>query len=662
MAKSASAVAAALLCLTGCAGGGAPTFERFDLSATPPASRYPDVPAAVLLDRGLLTFGIDPARRVPYARLRRYRRIKVLRPEGRDQARVTVPYDPNSVVTGLVARAVYPDGRVVEASGDIRDVVASNDRRQKLLVLPEVDVGTVVEHTYDLYIDDLRFLPAWVFQGRFPTIRSEYAVLVPEGFAIDLRFSRDGRFIDRPPERFEVEGATRYSWSMADLPPRFAEADMPNPDLLSPRAHVLFRSVRIGEQVFNGFRSWDDVATWQFTRFRHWDQLSEATASEARRIAGNAPPEDRALKLTEVIARDLKSPPGAQPPFWRAPPTHPDALLAQRFADPTGRGMLLVALLRAVNIPAVPALAAYRGADVLVPDAATVRAVDAVVAVVPRPGAPLILDPGQLTLGPDLASPRLQQTRLIVMRPTGTELLRVPRSTPESSRCEVDFQVDLDQAGVLSGRLDARLTGAEAGALRTALMEAKPQGYAQIVSTFLKTRGFSLPLESVIIADLRALRRPLTLKARIRGDLAPADEPPPNDLSTSERSAVPSFIRVGAILGSDSGPLRPTRQSPLLFSAPRTVDIQGTLGLPEGYEVDALPPPARHRHAEDAVTLQVRTDAPRRIGLVRRERWSSTEISPRAYARYVRFREALRTSEAQAFSVRADPDSLLLLR
>lgn len=629
------------LVLSACASANRPTFERFDPRVTPTASDHPDVPAIVLLDRGLLTFSMDPERGIPLARLRRYRRLKILRPSGRTLANVEVPYDPGTVVFGLIARSVQPTGRTNTVANPA-DVAHAGGTRAKVLSVPDVGPSSVVEYTYDVFMEDLRFIPPWVFQCALPTVRSEFAVVVPPGFSVDLRYSTEGRFVDRPPERFEVGGATRYSWSSADLPPRFDESPMPAPDLLAPRAHVLFLGARLNNKRFRGFDSWDAVVRWHEKRFAGWQTLSPPTVDEARRVAGDSPPEERALKLMEVLARDLPAGPGAVPPLWRAPANHPDRVLSARQANPTTRGMLLTALLNAVDVPAVPGLVAYGDRDVILPDAPTVRALHAVVAVVPRPRGPLILDPNQLTVSTEVPSPALQDTRLVVVQSEGAEVLRVPTSPPSASASEIDFALKLAPRGGLSGTVNLRATGAEAGRLRRRLFDGNPEDYATTVSEFLNRRGVAVAVESVSIADLRALRRPLSIKAKI-----------------APRQALKgqgTFVRVGDILGWPTEPVRQTRRSPLLLGAPHAVEVRGTLVLPEGYEPDVMPPRAEHRFDGVSVELSIRAETRQRIGFVRRERWSRTEVSVDQYRAFHRFVQAVRASEDEAFSIKRPPE------
>ncbi|MEM7675399.1 MAG: DUF3857 domain-containing protein, partial [Myxococcota bacterium] len=584
-------------------------------------------------------FGIDPERQVPYARLRRLRRVKVLRASGRRLSRVEVRYDPGAIVRGLSARAVLPSGEIRKAEQGIQDIVQADGVAAKALRISDVEVGTIIEHTYDLYADDLRFLPPWRFSGPFPTIRAEYVVSVPANFEIDLRFSENGQFVDRPPERFELDGATRYSWTLSNLPPQFTEDGMPAPELLAPRAHVLFKKATLPQRTVSGFDSWDAVARWQQQRIPGWTALSDATVREARRIAGEGSPSEKALKLAEVLARDFKNGPTSDIPLWRAPAEHPDRVFAAKTSNPTTRGMLLVALLRAIGIEADPALFAYRDRDALIPDAPLVRALDGVAAIVSQSDGPMIIDPNQATLSAQVPSPRLQGTRIVAVRNDGAEVMRVPRSTADQSRCDIDFRTKWTAKDGVFGTVDVRLTGAEAGALRADLLAASAGDYAAIVGRFLHSRGFALPIESISIADLRALHRPLSLKGRVAS----------TDAIRVEASQL--LIRTGAFIGWPSTPVRQTRRTPLLLGPARQVRVRGSLSMPEGHAPQILPPAAEHTYDGVHVQWAARKENDRRIGFARSERWTKPSIPRSRYERFAAFLEAVMDGEEQAISV-----------
>lgn len=631
-----------LLCL-GCSSSlPRPEFERFDARVTPGPEVYPDVPAVVLMDRGELLLTADVERRTPIGRLRRYLRIKVLREPGIALSRVEVPFDPGSSVFGFNAQVITPEGRVVPAALENLTETghAPSGRRAKAIQLTDVTVGSVIEYTYDLYVDDLRFLPPWIFQGELPTVRSEFAVVVPPGYTVDLRYSRDGAFMDRPPERFEVPEGIRFSWSEAKLPALFPEEGRPDPALLAPRAHVIFLAAKIAGREFKGFSSWDEVGEWFLSRQPNWAELSSATVEEARRVAGDAPADERALKILEVLARDLPPEPGPTPPLWRARLVHPEVVLKEQRANPTSRGLLLVALLRAAGLPALPGLYANRDEDLLLPDLPTVYGLDGVAAVIPRANGALVLDPSELTISTDVPPPRLQGTRVITMSPEGSEVVLVGVSSPEASKSEIDCTLELDKRGDLFGTLRATLTGAEAGTLRAALREVPPEDYAQITSDFLRARGSGVPVDSVDIADLSALRRPLTLKGSVKVD----------QVVTGEGTEI--YLPIGRILGAATGTIREVRRAPLKRGAPRQIEVKATLTLPEGWEAPTLPAPRTESWAGGQVQLNLRSETRRRIGFLRSAVERGGEVDKRAYAAFRHFLGQVKNAENEPFVIK----------
>jgi uncharacterized protein DUF3857 len=630
-----------------------PDFERFDPAVTPTGADYPDVPAVVLLDRGTLQLTVDAVTRNPLAKLTRLHRYKILRDASWiDVKHVVIPYDPGSVVAGLLVRKISPEGRIEEIDEkNFADGAHESGRRALTVSIPGAVPGTIVEYTYDLYIPDPRFVPPWLFQSSLPTVRSEYAVQAPRGFQVDLRFSRDGAFVDRTPERFDTDGGTRYFWSEANLPARFQEPGMPSPELLSPRAHVIFMGANVGGADRPGFASWEDVGAWFVARVPNWTKLEPATIAEAKRLAGETSTEEKALKLLSIVARDLGWEPGPQLPLWQTRVVHPEIVLKEKRGNATSRGLLLVALLRAVGISAIPALVAYRDHGVLLPDLPTVYELDGVVAVIPRNQGPLILDPSQLTVSADVPPPRLQGARIVALREDGAEVMLVPTSNPSDSRTSLSYDLKLDVRGDLFGTMEARLTGSEAGLLRQQLLEADVGAYADIVSQFIKERGGGIAIESASIADLSELRRPLGVKGTV-----------------SVRKAVSGdgtslALALGKIVGSDDhqveSRLREVRRAPLRAGAPREVEIVATISMPEDYEPEQLLPAFTEKWEGGEVSIKMRSEGTRRIGIVRKGAVRVLEVKPQQYADYRRFRRAVVAAEERSFTIKRPPPRTL---
>lgn len=625
-----------------------PEFERFDVRVTPTAAEHPDVPAVVLLNRGTLNMTVDAKNALPIGRLRHLHRVKVLRETGLGRGKVVVPFTAGEAIYGLTARSISPEGEIWYADPDDERLIKLADGRQaKSLTVPKVAPGWVVEHTYDRYIRDVRFVEPWVFQTDVPTLRSEFAVVAPTGFAVDVRYSRDGAFVDETPERFDTPEGTRFFWSASDQPAIFDEPGMPSRALMAPRAHVVFQSARLRNDTFVGFGSWDDVGAWFFDRVPAWSEVGDATVQEAKRVAGDTSEEEKALKIQAAIASGLGWSSKVHVPVYRADLPLPEEVLREKAGNRTSRGLLLTALLRAAGLPAVPALVAHRGEDVIIPDAPTAVNLTGVVAVIDRPNGSLILDPNQLTVTADVPSPALQGTRMVVLRGDVAEVRKVPISAPEASKSELRYTLELDTRGSIFGRLEGRLTGAEAGELRTALVEAAPVDYASVVNAFLAARGAGLGVDSVRIADREALRRPLT----IEGTIAPTQ--------VVEGEATEAFVRVGRFIGGPDTPMREVRRAPLMLGVPRTVDLFVRLTLPEDHETGALAPPVSEAWSGGQVDLSMRAETRRRFGFSRIETRTALDVPTKRYPEYRRFREGVRVAEDQVFSIKRPPPKIL---
>ncbi|MCC7386366.1 MAG: DUF3857 domain-containing protein [Deltaproteobacteria bacterium] len=635
------------LCLGACASSGAagPVFERFSQETTPGADAYPVVGGLVLLDRGTLRFLHEAERRAPLARLRHHHRLKVLRPAVLAQRRIEVAVDPGSTVVGLIARIVTADNDVIDL-GDPEEIRLADGRKGLAIALPVLTEGMVVEHTYDAYFGDPRFVPPWYFQARLPTRRSEYAVVAPPGFQIDVRFLEGGvPNVARAPERFDTEEGTRLSWSLADLPAVFDEPQMTSFQRDAPQVQVSFAGAQIGGHQWTGFASWDDVRRWFLEeRVGDWSRLSPPQRAEAQRIAGDAPLEEQALKLLEVVARDLPWTAGPRPPLWRAEAPIAENTLLLKQGNGTSRGLLLAALLRAAGIDALPAFAADRRDALLLPDFPSVRQIDRIVAVIPRSQGALILDPSGLTASGDVPSPAVEGTRIITLGPDGAEVLSVPIPSPKDSRATISYDLRADAAGNAAGKVDVRLTGAQAGALRTLLIPTTPDRYAEILSEYLGQLGAALPIQDVTLADLSELRRPLLVRgsASIEGLIQ-------DQGGGSAQIDLRKLVRAG-------GP-RPVdrRRYPLALGAPFQSELAITVSLPDDHKLEASPAPLSQTFAAGVQELTIRAETPHRLGIRASIETHQLELAAVEYPALARLLEAVERAVSVPLPVSRPP-------
>jgi len=130
-----------------------------------------------------------------------YLRIKILTEEGRKYANVEIPYfkqDASISISNIRARAIRPDGSVINFDGKIYDKTVEKTKGVKTLVkafsLPDVQVGGIIEYHFNYdFTDNYIFNSYWAVS--------------------DDLFTRSAKFSLKP----FPEWAVRWSWP-AGLP------------------------------------------------------------------------------------------------------------------------------------------------------------------------------------------------------------------------------------------------------------------------------------------------------------------------------------------------------------------------------------------------------------------------------------------------------------
>jgi hypothetical protein len=110
-----------------------------------------------------------------------YYRIKVLTEKGKELATVELPYlKGDKKVTDIKGRTIHADGTVIPLTVKPEDLtVAKTGERQigkKVFTLPSVEVGSILEYSYDLrYDDDEVSSPLWEIQRPYFVHKAHYS-------------------------------------------------------------------------------------------------------------------------------------------------------------------------------------------------------------------------------------------------------------------------------------------------------------------------------------------------------------------------------------------------------------------------------------------------------------------------------------------------------
>src|SRR5437764_6249440 len=104
-----------------------------------------------------------------------YHRIKILREEGKILGNVEIPVPPEYSMSSIQARTIHPDGRIIDSKDKPFEKLISRDRETKftakVITLPAITVGSIIEYKYSLTWEKHLFDTTWVIQHNLYTLK-----------------------------------------------------------------------------------------------------------------------------------------------------------------------------------------------------------------------------------------------------------------------------------------------------------------------------------------------------------------------------------------------------------------------------------------------------------------------------------------------------------
>jgi len=272
-------------------------WPALTFSELPDQDDFPDEGAVVIYDEGKMEiFSSGPT---GFSEFERHKIIKILNIRGEKYANVMIPYFPGVTLDQIQARTISPSGKIsVLDSEEIYDVtlypnfVFYSDQRAKILTLPAIEPGSVVEYRYQVSIRGRTLWHSWVFQDEIPTLLSRFTLIHPSEWRLNFKlYNLDIKPIeDLAPLGFK---ATRI-WEAKNLPPLKSEYGMPA------------RRNSISRLSFapNGVENWDDVALWYHQLASDRTDANEDMKKLALQLTQGLSSEQEKLKTLYEWVRD----------------------------------------------------------------------------------------------------------------------------------------------------------------------------------------------------------------------------------------------------------------------------------------------------------------------------------------------------------------------
>jgi hypothetical protein len=513
----------AAVLLSACAWATVPDWVRTAASASLPKYE-PDTNAVVLLDEIAFTV-TGPDEYVEHRR----RAVRILRPDGRNEAEFEVYFREKEKVVSLRAWSIDKSGREYElrekdfAERGMFDFELYSDIRLRTATAPAPDPGAVVafesevrRHPWVNHFD-------WGFQESIPVHESRVVLQLPQGWEYRTYWAGTS------PVSPQHEAGNGGEWTMRDLPAIEHEPMSPAPWALSARMELAY--LEPGQSARNA-ASWDALGKW-------YDQLtvgrrnpSAELSDKARQLtAGKTDFDGKVRALASFMQSDIRyvaieiGVGGYQP--------HPaQDVFRARYGDCKDKATLLSSMLHEVGIVSNYLLiSTHRGT--VSPDVPSPSFNHMILAIEVPAGTKtdlyrtvvtarngkqyLIFDPTDPYTPLGELHGAVQDTDALLMVDGHGELIHTPLLAPDTNRLTRTGHFTLSADGTLAGEVIEDRNGDHAWDERGALIHSTEQQRTQHIERRLNRSLKGFTLEKAEIQQLDQIQNNLVISLKLTG-------------------------------------------------------------------------------------------------------------------------------------------------
>ncbi len=555
---------------------------------------YSDRTNAVVL-RDDTTFSVGSDGR---ATEHRRRVVKILRPQGREDARIFLPFDAETKLTDLHVWSIGPDGHEYALKdkeiGEIGFPGQGNlyvDLHVRVADAPGRDPGGIVAYEYDqrspAYVNET----TWHFQSEIPALAQSFTLDLPAGFSFGAVWAHHAEV---KPSDLEH---TRWRWELGSVPAVDLEDTAYTPDAAALEGRVTIHYAGPGMVAPVG-DTWKSVGQWYRTLEANRLEATPEVTAKAKELAGtSADFYARTEPIAEFVQRQVRyfvvemGVGGYQPHAA-------SEIFRNRYGDCKDKATLLSAMLRSVGVPSALMMVDDRR-GVIDPKAPSIEANHMITAIEVPSGyvSPklrsvitaktgkryLIFDPTWEKTPFGQLEHELQGSFGVLMTGDQSEIVALPVLSPDLNSIHRSAKFRLLPDGSLEGRVTEKRYGDSASMRRSMYDAADEVHQEQFFNRVLRQDFASFSVTDFKQENLNALHE---------------------DLTTSYELTAQHFGRAtGALLllrprvfGSEG--LRPSvrrqagpRQVPIDLVETIQAQDDFDIELPAGYTAEELPEP-----------------------------------------------------------------------
>ncbi len=476
--------------------------------------------AVVLRDDRTVSVGADGR-----ATEHRRRVVKILRPQGREDARIFLPFDSETKLTDLHVWSIGPDGHEYTLRDkEIGEVGFPGqgslymDLHARVAEAPGRDPGGIVAYEYDqrshAYVNET----TWHFQSEIPALAQSFTLELPAGYSFGSVWSHH-----EPVKPADLEHM-RWRWELKDVPAIDLDdmAYTPDEAALAGRVTVHYAGSATAAPVGD---TWKSVGQWYRTLESNRLDATPEIAAKAKDLAGASPDfYTRVEPVAEFVQRQIRyfviemGIGGYQP--------HAAAeIFRNRYGDCKDKATLLSAMLSSIGVhSALMMVDDRRGA--IDPKAPSILADHMVTAIEVPEGyrSPklrsvitaasgkryLIFDPTWEKTPFGQLEHELQGSYGVLMEGDQSEIVALPVLSPDLNSIRRSATFRLTAEGVLQGRVTEKRYGDSASMRRYLYEREDAQQQEQFLGRVLRQDFASFSVADFKQENLGALHQDLT--------------------------------------------------------------------------------------------------------------------------------------------------------
>jgi hypothetical protein len=524
--------------------------------------------------------------------------FKILRPDGRKYGRVYANFDSETKINSIHGWCIPAQGKDYEVKDKdametalfgVQDGELMTDFKTKVLTIPAADPGNIVGYEIDQEVRPYVMQDVWTFQREeIPVREAHYTLQLPQGWEYKATWLN---YAEAKPS----QAGTQSQWVVKDVEGIKPEYDMPPREGVA--GQMIVSLIPPGGSQSKGFENWMDMGRWENGLAQGRRDASQEIKQKVAELTGSKATQlEKMRALAQFAQRDVRYVAiqlgigGWQP--------HPASdIFVHRYGDCKDKATILSTMLKEIGVtsyyvsvntergtvtPATPATRWFNHEILAIklPDGLEDTSLVAVLTH-PKLGRLLIFDPTDDMTPIGQLRGALQANYALLVTPEGGELVELPKLPALLNGVQRTAKLTLNPTGTLSGDVREVRVGDRAAAQRAALRSVtKDADRIKPVESLLANSLSTYALTKASVTNLNQMDQPFIFDYSLVAQ-------------NYAKTAGNLLLVRPRVIGNKSSSLLETkepRKYPVEFEGPSRDTDTFEIKLPDGYQVDDLPP------------------------------------------------------------------------